>query len=169
MPGLTDSTITKVFEGGTGEGQYGPWTRWDVYVDNFDQKLSWFSGGQRPTPTVGLKLNLITYEESQRGKYMNYKVLTAEVAALEKAPEAPKATGPITDIPRELMMLVSYMKDIEVGMMLHKEPSYFNKTASDILQECIDAANVAYLRITTGTVEEQQYEEEPPPPEEPPI
>ena len=36
MDSLTGVTITKMFEKKSGKGKYGPWTAYDVYIDDPD-------------------------------------------------------------------------------------------------------------------------------------
>jgi hypothetical protein len=77
MDVITNTEITKVYEGPSGEGQYGPWQIFNFYVKDHKEKFSVF-GKDEFVPMPGIKLKLLKYEikhsEKDGKKYTNYDV-----------------------------------------------------------------------------------------------
>ena len=79
MPELTNLEISKVYEGKSGEGQYGPWTAYNFYFKGGEKKFSYFSGGSKPVPVVGMKVMYLKYEVVTKGEYTNNNVTEMRV------------------------------------------------------------------------------------------
>ena len=74
---LTDVEISKAFEGASGEGEFGPWTAYNFYVEGDERKFSWFKSDSKPiTPVQGMGIKLMDYVSapSKCGKYINNNV-----------------------------------------------------------------------------------------------
>lgn len=71
---IANKTITKVYKGKTGEGQYGPWVAWNFNIEGDDRKFSYFSGGKKPEPFEGAFIAMMKYETVTKGKYTNHNV-----------------------------------------------------------------------------------------------
>ena len=80
-----------------GEGEYGPWVLWNFTITDPDWDgiwFSWFSGGNKPIPVAGLKVDMIEYEVTEKDGYTNYnakKLLVSETGASNPKP-LPKNT-----------------------------------------------------------------------------
>lgn len=106
MERLNDVTITKVYEGKSGESQYGHWQAYNFYIDDPDWKdikFSYFGGDNKPTPEQGRKGSL-EFEVEEKGEYTNYVVKKLISTATKPKPvptSTPKSsngkTGPYID------------------------------------------------------------------------
>ena len=109
MAHVSDCEITKVYEGKSGEGEYGPWTAWNFYVDKSDLKFSYFSGGKKPKPVEGMRLELIRYDTVTKGEYTNHNVKEIFVdASTPKPSQKPSASTGGTISPK---------RDSDIGPM----------------------------------------------------
>lgn len=120
MEHLTDVVISKVYEGKSDVGKYGPWTAFNLYLEGQDKKFSWFGGDKKITPVEGMHLKHVGYEIKQDGEYTNYNI--KEMELMEDSPQpSPSSTPP--PLPgkapngREASFYVSYMKDIAVAVL----------------------------------------------------
>ena len=118
MAHVSDCKITKVYEGKSGEGEYGPWTAWNFYVDKSDLKFSYFSGGKKPKPVEGMRLELIRYDEVTKGEYTNYNVkeIFVDASTPKSTQSAPVSIGGTIRL-EGLSFYVSYAKDLMVAAM----------------------------------------------------
>ena len=94
METLTNVEVGKVFKGKSGEGQYGPWQIWDVYLRDDKRKFAYFEKGGF-IPEAGLMIQVLKYEVVQKGEYTNYNVkeLTPDPNWYSgKEPETPPKT-----------------------------------------------------------------------------
>ena len=71
---LVNQTITKVYKGKSGQGEYGPWIAWNFNIEGDDRKFSYFSGGKKPEPYEGAFIKLAKFEKVVKGQYTNYNV-----------------------------------------------------------------------------------------------
>ena len=120
---LTNLTIRKVFEGKSGEGQYGPWQAYNMYFDGNEKwknvKFGYFGGGNKPDPEEGMTVDLIEFEEKKDGRYTNYTVTKLVPGEPEPEPE-PSAAAPRNNPnggQTRMSMYVSYAKDIAVAKL----------------------------------------------------
>ena len=131
METLTNVEVGKVFKGKSGEGQYGPWQIWDVYLRDDKRKLSYFEKDGF-IPEVGamiqvLKFEVVTKQGNDGKTYTNYNVkeLTPDPNWYSgKEPETPPqtrsvATGSTISPKRDssITMFVSYAKDLMVAFI----------------------------------------------------
>ena len=119
MDTLTNVTITKVFEKKSGNNKYGPWTAWDIYVDDPDwknEKFSYFSGGNKPIPAQGMFVQVMEFETEIKGEYTNNNV--KKLVAKQDKPKPKPAQGNGGQAKQgmsPLSMYVSYVKDLQVA------------------------------------------------------
>ena len=119
---MTDCKITKVYAGPIGESEHGPWEMWNFYVNNGSDKFTWFGGGKKITPVVGMQIAYMEYEKEAKGKFTNLNVKKL-VLKEESTPEAiPNAKEDLGSIPKakndsEVSYYVSYMKDAAIGII----------------------------------------------------
>lgn len=89
-----------------GESEFGPWTLWNFTIVDPDWDgiwFSWFSGGVKPIPAVGMKLDALEYEVVEKDGYTNYnakKLLTHEDASIPASNPKP-VTKPTTGGPKQ--------------------------------------------------------------------
>lgn len=117
---LTDVIITKVYEGKSDVGKFGPWTAYNFYVEGEDKKFSWFGGGDKITPVEGMQIAYMEYKTEIEGKYTNHKVskLTIKEGVAQPTPSSAPPTLPgKAPNGREASFYVAYMKDIAVAII----------------------------------------------------
>lgn len=130
MEHIVDCKVTKVYEGPTGEGEWGPWQVYNLYLDKGEKKkFGWMCSGKKVKPVVGMQLKHVGYEVEEDGGYTNYKIKELELAEEPKStPHAiPNAKEDMGSIPseskskvannRDASFYVSYMKDISIAIM----------------------------------------------------
>ena len=143
MAHVSDCTITKVYEGKSGEGEYGPWTAWNFYVDKSDNKFSYFSGGKKPKPEEGMKLELLRFETVINGEYTNHNVKEMFIDAStpntpQKPTQKPSASTGGTISLEGLSFYVSYAKDLMCKAM---------ELNADYGQRAVDALAAEVMEI----------------------
>ena len=127
---LTDVEISKVYEGKSGEGEFGKWTAYNFYIEGDERKFSWFKSDSKPTmPVQGMRIKLMEYAVKQSGEYTNYNV--SRIVLQEKQPETIEPSGLKKHTPQKsgrdssLTMYISYAKDL-VCKMMELNPSAFD-------------------------------------------
>jgi len=92
---LIDVTISKVYEGKSGENKYGKWTAYNFYVDGDDRKFSYFKTEKSPLlPTTGMYLKMLRFETVEKDGYTNHNVKELFLHKAEKPTQKPPdATG----------------------------------------------------------------------------
>ena len=115
MPALANVTISKVWEGKSGEGKYGPWTAYNFKVEGHDEKFGYFKSGSKPTPVEGMVLEVLQYETKQRGEYTNndVKVFTLAKGSPDPAPSPGRPDQPQSNGNGRTAREV---KDVEIGL-----------------------------------------------------
>ena len=97
MAELYGQIITKIYHVKDGEGQYGKWRMWSLYLKDNDKKFTYFSGGKKPEPFEGMKIGYLKYTEKQEtskkdGKvYNNYTIDDLKVS--EDSPQPQTGQG----------------------------------------------------------------------------
>lgn len=141
----TDVEITKVYEGKSGEGEYGPWTAYNFYVKDDERKFSWFKSDSKPImPVKGMQIKLMEYVVKQSGEYTNYNVsrIILHGDAHKKA-ETRELVDNKKFVPQKssrnssLTMYISYAKDLLVALMIHcdYEKVGFNELVDMVVDE----------------------------------
>ena len=134
-------TVTSVERGPNGVGNYGAWQIYHIWINNEEQKYSYFEKDGY-VPVVGTMLASMNFDVEQKGQYTNYTI--KEIVAVPTAPPAVQpalvpmqapvvqplpvaavqpalVAQPVRSVPavkpepvpsRELMMCVAYAKDI---------------------------------------------------------
>ena len=149
---LTDVTITKVYEGKSGEGQYGPWTAWNFYVSDCDYRFSYFSGGKKPKPTKGMKLKMLRFDQVTKDGYTNYNVKEMFIDNDPKPSQTkPEAQGSTIsqNSSKDISFYVSYAKDLMVAAMSLNE-DYGLRTLED-LGEIVVMVGHRMCNLAAGT------------------
>lgn len=117
---LTDVTVGKVYEGKSGESQYGKWTAYNFYVNGDNRKFSYFKTEKSPIlPINGMRFKLLRFETVTKDGYTNHNV--KEMFLYKKQTEstidkmvngnAPQAK------PEALQSTISKNKDNDIGPM----------------------------------------------------
>ena len=88
---LGNVTIGKVYEGKSGEGEYGKWKAWNFYVEGDERRFSYFSGGKKPEPFEGAFIKMAKLETVVKGKYTNHNI---KEMALESQNNEPRQDPP---------------------------------------------------------------------------
>ena len=116
---LTDFIITKVFEGPSGEGEYGLWQVYNFYTDKTEKKkFSWFGGDKKILPVDGMEVDYMEFDEEQKGKYTNYTVKKLALKEKNKSAEnSSQTTSQPQPINGQVSYYVSYVKDIAVAIL----------------------------------------------------
>jgi len=128
---LGNVTIGKVYEGKSGEGEYGKWKAWNFYVEGDERRFSYFSGGKKPEPFEGAFIKMAKLETVVKGKYTNHNI---KEMALESQNNEPRQDPPDDYEPpgeqrrvvkdsltpqnnEKISFYVSYAKDLQVAMI----------------------------------------------------
>lgn len=90
MTALANVTISKVWQGKSGEGKYGPWQAYNFKVEGHDEKFGYFQSGSKPVPQEGMLLEVLQYETKQNGQYTNHDVKLMQVAQGQNTAPAPQ-------------------------------------------------------------------------------
>ena len=130
---LANKKITKVYRGKSGEGQYGPWQAWNLYIDGDDRKFAYFSGGKKPEPFEGAFIQMMKFETVTKGKYTNHNVKEMALGQPENneprqdpphdyeppgEAQKPNVTPPVTHRGDEkASFYVSYAKDLMCSLI----------------------------------------------------
>ena len=83
MHELTNVTITRCEKGPSGTSAYGVWQIHNVWINNNDQKYSYFEKDGY-IPVVGTMLASMNFDVEQKGQYTNYTI--KEMVAVPAAP-----------------------------------------------------------------------------------
>ena len=149
---VTDVTINKVYEGKSGESQYGKWTAYSFYVEGDDRKFSYFKTEKSPLlPTVGMMLKMLRFETVQKGQYTNYNVkemfLYKEGEKMPKPTrsDAPQSTNSLKDI----SFYVSYAKDTAIAL-IQQFPEQYNGATLEQICDQITFAGQRMCKMATG-------------------
>jgi hypothetical protein len=94
---LTNMTISKIYEGPSGESEYGPWKIYNLYLTNAEgvkgkKKFGYMWSGKKPVPKEGMKVVFLEYEVTQKGEYTNYNI--KEIKFAEGTGQVSKSDGP---------------------------------------------------------------------------
>lgn len=147
---LTNCEISKVYEGPSGSGQYGPWQIFNFYVKDHKEKFSVF-GKDEFVPVPGIKLKLLKYEikhsEKDDKKYTNYDVKEVILEDEQPGPAPqPTQTHPQTQKSSQrdntLTMYVSYAKDLMVKLL--EEMPTKERSLGDLAKEVVKAGKIMY-------------------------
>jgi len=119
---LTNVEISKVYEGKSGESEYGPWTAYNFYVKGYDHKFGYFQKDGGLAPAKGMKILMLEYEIKQRGEYTNYDVKRIELLkdiSTDTLNPPQTAPGPHGKTQRDsnVTMFISYAKDLMVALL----------------------------------------------------
>lgn len=124
MEHIVDCKITKVYEGPNGEGEWGKWQVYNLYLDKGPkEKFGWMQSGKKLIPKEGMQLKHVGYEIEEDGQYTNYKIKEMELTEGKSTPKAIPNTkedmGAIPNIKndREVSFYVAYAKDIAIAML----------------------------------------------------
>ena len=168
----TDIEITKVYEGTSGEGEFGPWTAYNFYVKGDDRKFSWFKSDSKPImPVPGMLVKLMeyfiaeTYSEKHNKTFTNYNVSRiilhgdAHKQAETFEPPHKPVSMPTKSTPKRdnsLTMYISYAKDIVVAQMA--QGGYKGTSTLDISNVVVDNGVRMYDRANREVIPEPQTE-----------
>jgi len=147
MPTLTNVIVNKVYEGKSGEGQYGPWQAYNFYVRGDVRKFSCFDS--KLVPREGMAIDALEFEEEQKAKdgkwYTNNNIKTVILPDTQEAVsniqrQVNQAAPQTVSEPRSatnkrdssLTMYISYAKDIAVALLNHKSEQVHNFTVEEI-------------------------------------
>ena len=174
---LTDTEITEKYHVKTGEGQYGKWDLWNIYVKGFDGKMSYFSGGKKPKPEKGMKLKMLRYETTYDGEYTNHKVIELFVDNAKSTPQTSSGAIPASKTQSkgngkeicQMSFIGGFVKDLLVEYMDGGEGSFGNimKTYREECQKTYDAFNLIPTSSDTYTLKDDDqtsYTDNEPPP-----
>lgn len=120
---LTDFKITKVYEGKSGKGKYGPWTAYNFYTDKTgEEKFSYFWGEGKTIVIEGIQVDYMEYETETKGQYTNLNVKKLEISDKSTSEAIPKVKEDIWTIPkpkndREVSFYVAYAKDLAIELL----------------------------------------------------
>ena len=192
MPTLTNVIVNKVYEGASGEGQYGPWQAYNFYVKGDDRKFSCFDS--KLIPKEGMAIAALEFEEKQsQGKdekwYTNNNVKTVilpDEAQPQTTPQTalePRDTTISVSSKRDtsLTMYISYAKDIVVAKIQAGDEQYALMPVEDLGVVTVQVGMNMYDKangVTEGVTDElpnmpdntqePQYHGDEPPLGEPP-
>ena len=145
---LKDVTISTVFDGGSGEGQYGPWQRWDCYVDGDKRKFAYFEKDDF-IPVKGMYVRELRVVSKQVGDktYWNVDKFIMPSPKEEKArlSDAPQSTNSNRDI----SFYVSYAKDTAIALIQQFPEQYKGATLEQICDQ-ITFAGQRMCKMATG-------------------
>ena len=151
MGQATNVTISKLFKGKSGKGDYGPWQAWDVYFEGSENKYSYFSGGKKPEPVKGMKVAFMEFDVKQKGEYTNRTITKMVISAAS----APASVGPAS-APEQKQAYIDHGKCvISLMTMAEGNPSRLLELI-DIFRDGIDA-------MTAPVVDHSAPEEDGPP------
>ena len=158
MEHIVDAKITKVYEGPNGEGEWGRWQIYNLYLDKGEKKkFGWMQSGKKVIPKEGMELKHIGYEIEEDGQYTNYKIKEMELKeGTESTPQAiPNAKEDMGSIPkakndREVSFYVAYAKDIAVAIL--NNGGDFETADLDAMVRKIAKAGVIMMNESTNSV-----------------
>lgn len=153
---LTNVIISKVYEGKSGEGKFGPYTAYNFYVQGEDKKFGWFGGPKKITPVEGMEIAYMEYTTEQDGKYTNYKVSklvlkeeksnpTAIANAKEDLGPIPKATNN-----RDASFYVAYASQMWCAMVSRLPEEIVNDMVLSKEAKLVTQIGLDMMTIVTG-------------------
>jgi len=147
---LTDVTISKVYEGKSGESQYGKWTAYNFYVNGDDRKFSYFKTEKSPLlPVEGMRLKMLRFEEVTKGGYTNYNVKEMFLYKESEKPPQTRSEAPQSTISnKDASFYVSYAKDLMCEAMKLNE-DYGMRNVED-LGEIVVRVGIKMMNIVNG-------------------
>jgi len=163
MGQLVGARITKVYEGKSGEGKYGPWKAYSFYTDKTgDDRFDYFQSGKKPVPVVGMIIAFAEYEEKQEGEYLNRKVDKFTLAEGQEQPAqkqtsgkketTPSKNGHVAPSPysgtefKDKCVLIAYAKDLLVAKITH-DPKFAETSLKDLMRGAVLAGLHAYQTL----------------------
>ena len=146
---LVDVTISKVYEGKSGESQYGKWTAYNFYVDGDDRKFSYFKTEKSPLlPATGMSLKMLRFETKEKDGYTNHNVKEMFLNKTGTTAQKPSvATGSTISPKRDssITMFVSYSKDLMVALI--GQGRYIEHELEDIVAIVAQVGIIMYDKI----------------------
>lgn len=122
---LLDFIITKVYEGKSGKGKYGPWTAYNFYTDKTGkEKFSYFWGEGKTILVNDMRVAYMEYEVKQDGQYTNLNVKKLELPegtksiAIPNEKEdmgSPNLPNPATN--KDRGVYTSYANDLAIAIL----------------------------------------------------
>ena len=151
MPELRNITLVKVFEEKKGEGQYGPYILFSLYVDDpdwQDQKFGYIQSGKKPTPIKGMKLDKLEFEETQRGQYVNYDAKTIWPKQDKPKPKPQSKPQPKNNNGKDnpFWFCLAYVKDLEIARISRlatKDVPALHQMVMDVTTEALFMMNAS--------------------------
>jgi len=161
---LIDVTISKVYEGKSGENKYGKWTAYNFYVDGDDRKFSYFKTEKSPLlPTTGMYLKMLRFETVEKDGYTNHNVKELFLHKAEKPTQKPPdATGSTFSPKRDssITMFVSYAKDLMVGLMGTHPQGFTDMDLEDIAEIVAQTGIIMYDKVNNPVREKPEKSSE---------